>query len=184
MTSNESAHEWLRARAILCEHHFHSDVPLIGSLIAWIRDRWNSVATKWYVRPLIQQQSEFNEVVVDRLAGMEARLQRLTELQTRLVLLHEQLVERETSLMQQHEHLVGLVAELRSQLQTRLHDHDAWLIAQDRDQSELVHDLAELGLCLVRWQRALPDLARYPANDSGADPAITPDGRDAQDELA
>ena len=42
--------------------------------------------------------------------------------------------------------------------QVRIHDHDAWLIAQDREQSELVRDLAELRLLLVQMNRLLLDL--------------------------
>jgi len=191
MALNGAEHERLRARAVLREHRFHSDVPLIGPLIAWARERWNSIATKWYVRPLIQQQSEFNQAVVDRLTDMEMRLQQ-----------HEQLIrqvaDQENYLLQQDEQLVGRIAELESRLlrqhellakmtadlQSRLHDHGAWLIAQDREQSELVHDLAELRLCLVRWRQAYPALSQQPAADRMiADPESTLEAQDAQDEL-
>jgi chromosome segregation ATPase len=54
----------LRTLAVLQEHQFRSEVPLVGPLIAGFRALWNSVATRWYVRPLMQQQSEFNQQIV------------------------------------------------------------------------------------------------------------------------
>ncbi len=50
----------LHERAWLKEHTFTSHVPLIGPLIAWFRATWNSVSTRWYVQPMLQQQGEFN----------------------------------------------------------------------------------------------------------------------------
>ncbi len=47
------------------EQPFRSRLPVVGRLVVWIREKWNSVATKWYVRPLIEQQNEINR----RLAG-------------------------------------------------------------------------------------------------------------------
>lgn len=42
------------------ERPFASKVPIVGALIVRFRELWNSVATKWYVRPLIEQQNEIN----------------------------------------------------------------------------------------------------------------------------
>lgn len=49
---------------VVREQPFTSRLPLIGPLIAWFRDRWNRIATKWYVRPLLEQQVRFNAAVV------------------------------------------------------------------------------------------------------------------------
>ena len=46
------------------ERPFVSHKPLIGPLIAFIREMWNSVSTKWFVRAILQQQNEFNEALV------------------------------------------------------------------------------------------------------------------------
>jgi hypothetical protein len=46
---------------------FTSQVPVLGKLIVAIRSLWNSVATKWYVRPMIQQQNVFNAQVANYL---------------------------------------------------------------------------------------------------------------------
>ena len=46
------------------EHPFTSKVPILGRWIVAFRNLWNSVATKWYVRPLLSQQVQFNGAVV------------------------------------------------------------------------------------------------------------------------
>lgn len=58
-------------QATLQEQPFHSGVPLLGPLIAATRTLWNNVSTKWYVRPLLQQQSEINLAVARRLEALE-----------------------------------------------------------------------------------------------------------------
>jgi GT2 family glycosyltransferase len=50
------------------EHEFHSDVPIVGPLIAAFRRHWNRISTQWYVRAMNQQQNEFNAKVVAMLA--------------------------------------------------------------------------------------------------------------------
>ena len=44
----------------LIEPDFQSAVPLFGRLIVGFRRVWNWVATKWYLRPIMQQQSGLN----------------------------------------------------------------------------------------------------------------------------
>jgi GT2 family glycosyltransferase len=102
----------LRERQLLREQPFSSQVPIVGPLIARLRAAWNSVSTKWYVRPLLQQQNEFNVLAVTEIAAQAARIR----------------------------------------------DHDAWLIAQDREQAEFVRDLAELRLLVVQMNRLLLEL--------------------------
>ncbi len=52
----------LEARQVMEEVRFHSRVPLFGGLISWLRTRWNTISTRWYVLPLLQQQSEVNQL--------------------------------------------------------------------------------------------------------------------------
>lgn len=66
--------EQLRSTATLQEYRFRSQVPLIGSLIAWFREFWNGISTKWYVRPLMEQQSEINGQLVAALSDVALRL--------------------------------------------------------------------------------------------------------------
>ena len=65
----------LRADQTIREVPFTSNVPLLGRLIVTFRTLWNSVATKWYVRPMAQQQSVFNAQVVSYLQAQEQLLQ-------------------------------------------------------------------------------------------------------------
>ena len=67
--------EMLSEDQTLQEQPFTSRVPVFGPLIVAFRDLWNSVATKWYVRPIAQQQSLFNAQLVNYLRTVEERLQ-------------------------------------------------------------------------------------------------------------
>lgn len=44
------------AQAVLAEHQFRSSLPLVAAL----RRAWNSLSTRWYVLPLLHQQTRFN----------------------------------------------------------------------------------------------------------------------------
>jgi len=76
----------LRSRQQIAERPFCSDMPVVGGLIVRFRRLWNSISTLWYVRPLIQQQNEFNAALVqafeEHLSELDARF---TELDERLV---------------------------------------------------------------------------------------------------
>jgi hypothetical protein len=60
----------LHARAHVQESPFTSDTPLIGRAVVLFREAWKSVATKWYVRPLLHQQNRFNEAATLMLQEM------------------------------------------------------------------------------------------------------------------
>ena len=90
--------DWLAQKADVEEREFESPTPYLGPLLVWFRTAWNNVATKWYVRPIVQQQNEFNRRVVECLRVQD-----------------------------------GLID-----------DSNARLIEQDREQTELVRQLALL----------------------------------------
>jgi hypothetical protein len=46
------------------ERPFVSHIPLLGPLIVRVREAWNWMAAKWYVRQILQQQVEFNLLLV------------------------------------------------------------------------------------------------------------------------
>ena len=79
----------LEALQTLQEHTFRSDAPLIGPLIAWFRDVWNSISTRWYVRPVMHQQSQFNSLLLEALRQQQRQIaelhQMISELDGRLV---------------------------------------------------------------------------------------------------
>ena len=73
----------LRAKAHVRERPFVSHAPLIGRFIAFFREKWNSIAAKWYVRPMLHQQNIFNQAVVQTIQEMleaQADLDRYLEL--------------------------------------------------------------------------------------------------------
>jgi len=59
--------EWLLKKSQVQERPFTSNTPIIGPLLVRFREVWNSVATKWYVRPLLHQQNSFNQLIVSQL---------------------------------------------------------------------------------------------------------------------
>ncbi|HHH41733.1 MAG TPA: hypothetical protein ENK56_06980 [Chloroflexi bacterium] len=61
------------------EQPFRSDKPFIGPLIVRVRSLWNSVATKWYVRPLIQQQNAINRRLVEINRQLREEVEQLRE---------------------------------------------------------------------------------------------------------
>ncbi len=93
---------WLLMKSQVEERPFISETAVIGGLIIRFREFWNSISTKWYVRPLLQQQNEFNHLVAQS-----------------------------------------------------IHEHDAWLIAQDREQTAYNRDIAELTAQLIQTNRLL-----------------------------
>lgn len=103
----DPADDWFYEKAEIHEQPFRSPTRLVGPLIARFRALWNSVSTKWYVRPLLQQQNRLNHLLVER-----------------------------------------------------LHDHDLRLIDQDREQTALAHDLAEVAAQLRKTNRLLASIDR------------------------
>lgn len=75
--------DWLLDKAEIVERPFVSSVPLFGSLIAWFRTQWNSVATKWYVQPMLVQQNEYNRQLVERVHDFETYVYELSSEQDR-----------------------------------------------------------------------------------------------------
>jgi GT2 family glycosyltransferase len=87
----------LRQSMTLREQPFSSEVPVLGTLIVAVRTLWNSVATKWYVRPLVHQQSVFNTEVVSYLQGqsldLAENIRELTTIAERLAHIEEGILE-------------------------------------------------------------------------------------------
>ena len=145
--------EHLRELQTLPEYVFSSQVPLFGPLIVRFRDLWNSIATKWYVGPLIQQQSKFNRLAVDRLEGQAVDL-----------------TQHATGLANHEAWLRDLAGRLDMHT-VRLDELDARLIDQDREQSALARDLGEAAALLVQLNRLLDSLDQRVASlEEGAKP--------------
>lgn len=74
---NEELIAKLEAKQTVREQPFRSDKPIIGPLIAWFRTVWNSISTRWYVLPLLQQQNAFNALVAASLRDMNECLEEM-----------------------------------------------------------------------------------------------------------
>lgn len=97
------------------ERPFVSRVPLIGPLIARFRELWNSIATKWYVRPLIEQQNAINRQVIEGLLLAQESIAALDREIVDARRLHTQAIYR---LYEELDRLQARVAALEAQLES------------------------------------------------------------------
>jgi len=90
----------LITRANLHEPDFRSDAPLIGPVIVAVRRLWNWMSTKWYVRPILWQQSDMNIRTVRAISDVahwhELDTHRLLQLEARVAELEARLARPET----------------------------------------------------------------------------------------
>ena len=89
----------VRSRQVVSERPFSSNLPILGRLIVRVRSVWNWMSTKWYVHPLIWQQSMINArlsmIICEMAQWQEINVLHLAELQARIDELEARLVERE-----------------------------------------------------------------------------------------
>lgn len=76
-SSPDTAISRLESRARLTEPRFSSAAPLLGPALVRLRRAWNWMSTKWYVRPIVQQQNAFNAAVVDAVSDLHAQIAEL-----------------------------------------------------------------------------------------------------------
>ncbi len=55
----------LQSRRVIQEQPFASQVPVVGPLIAALRQKWHNLAVRWSLMPVIHQQNQFNTQVSD-----------------------------------------------------------------------------------------------------------------------
>jgi len=85
--------EELRQRSILQEYRFESQAPLIGPLIVRFRSAWHSIAGKWAIRSIVQQQSVFNQQMVMSLECLAMSDQDLVKLTHTVAELTHQVIQ-------------------------------------------------------------------------------------------
>lgn len=83
MITSESFSE-LKAKQEVHEQRFVSRAPLVGPFIAWFRTQWNNIATRWYVLPMVQQQNDYNRILIKVLDELLQHLCVLEETVTHL----------------------------------------------------------------------------------------------------
>ncbi|MFN8474677.1 MAG: glycosyltransferase family 2 protein [Anaerolineae bacterium] len=123
--------------ATLRPQPFESHAPVVGPLIVWVRTLWNSVATKWYVQPLVDQQNRFNAATAEALrqiAAGQARDERVLQSQAAVL----------TTLSQRQAlvgaAMAGLAAEteaLRTGVDALRFDLDAAMVKDDARAADL-----------------------------------------------
>jgi hypothetical protein len=143
---NDDKHISLEPHAVLREQAFQSSVPLVGGWIARFRTAWNSISTRWYILPLLRQQSEFNLMLLGE----------LRETQTNLGAAEAAITELQ--------HRQDGSQRLQSDLELRLEDCQALLIDADRERVQLRQDLAELTIRLQQVGRADPESSQRPGS--------------------
>lgn len=83
------------------ETQFSSDTPIIGTWIVRLREFWNWMSTKWYVRPILRQQSTINGQMILLLIEMNTLLR---ESKKNVALLEEKVNHLETVLASNGQH--------------------------------------------------------------------------------
>lgn len=82
-------------KTILKETKFTSPTPIIGPLMVKLRYAWNWMSAKWYILPVLMQQSNINAdfimFLVTSAQIQERQAARITELEKRLAQLETQL---------------------------------------------------------------------------------------------
>jgi hypothetical protein len=85
MDSFDARQDWFLSKAEVKEKPFTSQTSVIGPLIVRLRTLWNSISTKWYIRPILSQQNHYNQLVAQRLSDIDNRLIRLDRQQAQLI---------------------------------------------------------------------------------------------------
>ncbi len=140
-------------RAHLIPQPFTSKLPLIGPVIVWFRSAWNSVSTRWYLAPLLQQQSEFNYLVTHELRVLTDKLHVLrNELGTVAGDLNNTITELNTVNGKLHalEGTAHTLTTERQELRQLIDEISERLIANDKDVVTLSHDLGKVTYALIR----------------------------------
>jgi hypothetical protein len=121
----------LRALQEIREQPFTSQVPLVGPLIARLRQLWHNLAIRWSVLPLVFQQSKFNA----RLGDFLGLLMQMDD-QLRVALHHTQQELHRT--------------------QQELRRTQRWNAELERDAAENIREINELAGRLAAMSRMSP----------------------------
>lgn len=109
------------------ERPFRSHIPLLGRFISWFRERWNRISTKWYVLPLIEQQSRFNLTALRVLQDLRQFVQTSSV----------DLVHRMDALFRANQQEYAALAARTSDLEGRLEAADAAMRQMEREYAAL-----------------------------------------------
>ena len=86
-----------------------SDFPVIGPLVAWLRNSVNSISTKWYMQSILQQQNQLNR----RLSEQSVQLQlQLSDQDHELSIMAHDMAEITNQLIQMNQMLIAIEAKM------------------------------------------------------------------------
>ncbi len=152
--------------ATLRPQPFVSHAPIVGPLIVWLRTAWNSVATKWYVQPLVEQQNRFNAAVAEelrRIADEQNRRQRLIESQAALLdrqaALLSQLAVRQPLVGRAMAGLAAEVEAMRTGVDALRFDLDALMVKDDARAADIGARADALAARIAALESALVEQA-------------------------
>jgi len=94
------------------ERPFVSRFPVLGPLIAWFRERWNRVSTRWYVLALLEQQNHFNRLLVELAHQVHAIQRSMLDLDLRIQQGFEERDRRIQARFEMTDHLIAQQADL------------------------------------------------------------------------
>lgn len=152
----------LQSRWDIQEYTFRSTVPVVGPLIVAVRRFWNNMSARWYTGYMFEQQSAFNQLVVQRLEYLQKREDLsliLAEYESQLSALQIRLDELEQALFSLKQEVQALGAQSK-QMQSvqeeqqaeygRLQDE---LVYIDQEAAETARRSAEVAYVLVQMRR-------------------------------
>jgi hypothetical protein len=158
----------LLSRSHLTPQPFTSSIPLVGRIIIWFRSAWNSVSTRWYLAPLLQQQSEFNQLVVEELHVLNNEFQIMSnklqvlngELQTLKGEFQTLKGEFQTlgNELRLSNHELHLLTTDQHELRQTVDEISDRLIANDRDVATLSYDLGKVTYTVIQLHEGFTGL--------------------------
>ena len=155
----------LEAAQTIQEVPFTSTVPVIGPLIAGFRSLWNSVSTRWYVRPLLHQQNVFNARLVGQVRVLQEQLDSLEQLHQGVAQLGQAAAQLGRA-AEWHGELIGWLSRRADQLEWQSGGQAHLLKGQVRDVAENIRELTTLA----------ERLALRPADEAGLASLQAPEG--------
>ncbi|MFN8483592.1 MAG: glycosyltransferase family 2 protein [Anaerolineae bacterium] len=152
------------ALATLRPQPFVSHAPVVGPLIVWVRTLWNSVATKWYVQPLVDQQTRFNAAAAEALREMAAEQARSRALIEEQAASLTQLSQRQTLVGAAIAGLAEEAEALRTAADALRFDLDAAMVKDDARAADLKARAEALAARIAALEDALPRSAPLPGD--------------------
>lgn len=95
---------------------FFSSAPVVGPLLARLRDLWAGVAVKPYIAALNAQQNEFNQAIANEMQALEGRLRAFEDVWMRREQDQRELVWELEALQQELDKMQRLLASIESRV--------------------------------------------------------------------